>query len=282
VPTVRELRQRWRALAAAGGVDPRDVDILLGDAAGKPLSWIIAHADDDVSASVANEVEEKMGRRLGREPLQYIRGRSEFFGREFLVDERVLIPRPETEHLVEETVRRIGRHARVLDLGTGSGCVAVSVALERPDVSLFASDLSPAALAVASRNAARLGAGVRFFASDACEAIGARARFDAIVSNPPYIPAREIPGLQAEVRDFEPHMALTPGVTGLEVIERIVERARDLLNPGGILLFEIGFGQSEAVAKLSAASGWKSAFVPDLQGIPRVAVLSLIVDRRSG
>lgn len=272
--TVGEVRRQWREVAASSGVNPRDADVLLGDVLEKPFSWMVAHEDDEIGAGRAALVEELMRRRLRREPLQYIRGRTEFYGRDFLVDPRVLIPRPETEHLVEEAAKRVTRGARVLDIGTGSGCVALSIAMERPDLTVFASDLSPAALAVASQNATRLGARVRFFGSNVCESLGAAARFGAIVSNPPYVPAWEVAELQAEVRDYEPAMALTPGETGLEVIERILARAPALLDRGGIMLFEIGYSQSDAVARLAEAAGWEAEFAADLQGIPRVAVLS--------
>ncbi|HEU5162369.1 MAG TPA: peptide chain release factor N(5)-glutamine methyltransferase [Thermoanaerobaculia bacterium] len=272
--TVGEIRRLWRERASAREVDPRDADILLGDLLEKPLSWIVAHADSAVGVETADALEALLQRRLRREPLQYIRGRAEFFGREFHLDERVLIPRPETEHLVEEAIGRIRNGANVLDIGTGSGCVAISIALERTDLALYASDVSPSALALAAMNARRLGARVRFFASDVYEALGTRARFAAIVSNPPYIPAREIPTLQAEVRDYEPQNALTPGESGLEVIERLVERAGNLLEPDGIVLFEIGYSQSDAVSKIASAAGWSCAFKDDLQGIPRVAILS--------
>lgn len=274
MPTVRDLRRHWRELAEAAGVSPRDVDVLLGDVVEKPFSWIVAHEEDEIDTGRSALLGELVHRRLRREPLQYVRGKTEFYGRDFLVDPRVLIPRPETEHLVEASAKRIARGRRVLDVGTGSGCVAVSLALERPDLALFAADLSPAALAVAAGNATRLGARVRLFGSNVCESIGASTRVGAIVSNPPYVPAWEVPELQAEVRDWEPHMALTPGETGLEVIERILDRAPALLELDGLMLFEIGYSQSEAVARLAADGGWTAAFVADLQGIPRVAVLS--------
>lgn len=278
MPTVAEIRRRWRELATASDINARDADVLLGDLLDKPFSWIVAHEDAEVTGEIAAALETLMHRRLRHEPLQYVRGRTEFFGRDFEVDPRVLIPRPETEHLVEEAARRIRRGARVLDIGTGSGCVAISIALERPDLAMFASDLSLAALAVASRNASRLLARVRFFGSDVREAVGDGARFDAIVSNPPYVPRHQVAGLQAEVREFEPEMALTPGETGLEVIERILESA--LSGAEGMMLFEIGYSQGEAVARLAESRGWSSEFKTDLQGIPRVAVLSRVGSRK--
>jgi release factor glutamine methyltransferase len=273
VATVGETRARWRDAASARGINPRDADVLLGDLLGKPFSWLLGHDDDAVPEEAALALDALMARRLRHEPLQYIRGKTEFFGRDFAVDERCLIPRPETEHLVEQAAARIRPGARVLDVGTGSGCVAISLALERPDLHLLASDVSPAALALASHNARALGARVRFFSSDVFEGLGARARFDAIVSNPPYIPAHDVPGLQAEVR-FEPERALTPGASGLEVIERIVQRAASLTEPDGLVLLEIGYTQSGAVAAIAAAHAWQADFREDLQGIPRVAVLT--------
>lgn len=192
--------------------------------------------------------------------MQYIRGRCDFYAREFLVDDRVLIPRPETELVVEEAVRRAPRGATVVDAGTGSGCIAISLALERPDLRVIGVDISVAALALAKRNRDRLGARVELAASDLLDGI---RHADLIVSNPPYIPAADIDGLQREVRDHEPRSALTPGPRGTEAIERLVKT-------GVPLIVEIGFGQLDAVRALTRVD----AVVPDLAGIPRVVVSS--------
>src|SRR5260370_29071521 len=162
-----------------------------------------------------------MRRRVAGEPLQYIRGKTEFYGREFRVDARVLIPRPETESLVETAVERIDRGARVIDIGTGSGCIAVTLAVERPDLRVIGTDVSFGALAVASQNA---GNRVRLVASDLLAAFV--EDFDWIVSNPPYIAAGDIATLAPEVRDYEPRAALTPGPAGTETIARILHQAR--------------------------------------------------------
>lgn len=270
--TILELRRVWTRAAEAQRIDPRDVDVLLGDALGRPLSWILAHAEEPAPEEVIAAVREAMQRRLASEPLQYVRGRTEFYGHEFLVDPRVLIPRPETEHLVEEAARLLPSGSRVLEIGTGSGCVAITLSLERPDLHLVATDISLAALAVAARNCRALGARVRFAASDACESIW--GRFTAIVSNPPYVPAGDVSALQPEVRDYEPEIALTPGATGLELTERILEAAPRLVEEGGSILLEIGFSQSAPVTALAGRHGWSAQFRDDLAGIPRVAILS--------
>lgn len=261
--TIASLRARYRDLASTRGVDPRDVDVLLADVAGRSAAWLFAHGDERIDPAVLDTL---VARRLRGEPLQYIRGRSEFFGRELFVDDRVLIPRPETELLVEAAVARAPGGGRVLDVGAGSGCVAISLERERPDLEVISIDLSVAALAVASHNARRHGSRVRLAASDALDAI--RGEFDLIVSNPPYIPAAEIETLAVEVRDHEPRGALTPGPRGTEVIERILEARR-----APLVLLEIGYGQLPDVRRV--ARGYEIVeVVNDLAGIERVVVLS--------
>ena len=206
-----------------------------------------------------------MQRRLAGEPLQYIRGKTEFFGREFRVDDRVLIPRPETEILVETAIERIDRGARVVDIGTGSGCIAVTLALERPDLRVMATDISVGALAVAAQNA---NGSAELVGSDLLAAFV--EDFDWIVSNPPYIAAVEIESLATEVRDHEPRSALTPGPAGTEVIARILDQAGRAR-----IILEIAFGQLRTVRDLAAAHHFNVDGVRnDLAGIPRVVVLS--------
>jgi len=229
--------------------------VLLADALGRSVAWLFAHGDAEVDEHV---IDEQVRRRAAGEPLQYIRGRCDFYGREFLVDERVLIPRPETEILVEQAIKRAPRGARVVDVGTGSGCIAISLALERPDLRVIGVDISVAALAVAKRNRDRLGARVAFAASDLLAGV---RNIDLIVSNPPYIPAADIATLQTEVKDHEPRTALTPGPRGTEIIDRLLS--------GGIpAIIEIGYGQYDALR------GRVDDVVDDLAGIPRVVVSS--------
>jgi release factor glutamine methyltransferase len=266
-----ELRARFRQEAGAAGVNPRDVDLLIATILGRSPSWLFAHPEYRLSQPERERVEAAVERRLAGEPVQYIRGSCEFYGREFLVDSRVLIPRPETEHLVEEALRRLPGAAAVLDVCAGSGCVGVTLALERPRWQVTLSDLSTAALAVARGNATRHAADVGLVAADLLAPL--TGRFEAIVSNPPYIPRHEWEALATEVRDHEPALALTPGESGLEVIDRLLEEAPQRLVAGGLLLFEIGFGQAEAV-RTRCSSGWELLeLVNDLAGIPRVAVL---------
>jgi release factor glutamine methyltransferase len=246
-------------------VNPRDVDLLLGDLLGKPPAWLYAHGDDLVEPG---GLEALLQRRYGGEPLQYIRGRTEFYSREFLVDTRVLIPRPETELVVETALARAPRNGRLLDIGTGSGCIAISIERERPDLRVYSVDRSVDALAVAKANKERLQSNVHLAASDLTT--GLRADFDVVVSNPPYVPLAEYEELSVEVRIHEPRMALTPGPKGTEIIDRIFKEARAKL-----LIMEVGYGQEEAIRKLAAKRRWTvDAFLPDLAGIPRVVVLS--------
>ncbi|HSP13861.1 MAG TPA: peptide chain release factor N(5)-glutamine methyltransferase [Thermoanaerobaculia bacterium] len=267
---IDELRARHRQEAVRRGINPRDVDVLLGDLAGQSLPHLLAHGDERVDAAA---LEKLLGRRYAGEPLQYIRGKAEFFTREFLVDDRVLIPRPETELVVEAAVERAPRGGRVIDIGTGSGCIAISIERERPDLHVIGVDVSVAALAVAAKNRARLQAEIALAASDVLAAV--RGKFDLIVSNPPYIPKKDIAGLQTEVRDHEPHLALTAGTHGTEVIARILDDGQRLLRSGGRVIIEIGFGQEKDLRELAEAKSFEvETIVPDLAAIPRVIVLS--------
>ncbi|MGA7614661.1 MAG: peptide chain release factor N(5)-glutamine methyltransferase [Thermoanaerobaculia bacterium] len=272
---IRELRQRYRREALREGVSPRDVDLLLGDALEVSLVHLVSHDEETIENEALRRFTGWIERRFDGEPLQYIRGRCEFFGREFLVDPRVLIPRPETEILVEAALDRAPAGARVLDVGTGSGEIALTLAAERADLITFASDVSVGALAMARRNASRIGTTTRFVASDVLASI--RGRFELIVSNPPYVNAEAIESLQREVRDHEPRVALTPGGNGLQVIESLFSDSKEHLRPGGFLIMEIGFDQAAAVQRLAENCGWRiDTILDDLAGIPRIVVSSLV------
>lgn len=264
------VRTRHRGEALQRGVNPRDVDVLLADLTGRSLAWVIAHGEERPDLSPLTAL---LARRYAGEPLQYIRGKADFYSREFLVDDRVLIPRPETELVVEAAIDRAPRGGRVADIGTGSGCIAISIERERPDLRVLGVDVAIGALAVAAANRARLQSSVRLAASDLLAAV--RGPFDLVVSNPPYIPQREIAALQTEVRDHEPMMALTPGPRGTEVIERILDDTRRVLRPDGLVIMEIGFGQESLLRDLAAAKSYNvERFIDDLAGIARVIVLS--------
>ena len=213
--------------------------------------------------------------------MAYIVGRKEFYGLDLAVNPAVLIPRPETELLVEQAIERAPRGGRVVDVGAGSGCIAVSLAIARPDLRVFAVDVSVAALVVAKANSRAAGASaagarghlVRLAASDLLSSF--HGRFDLIVSNPPYIPAGDVESLAPEVRDFEPRNALTPGPRGTEAVARLFEEAR-----GTPLIFEIGFGQECAVREIAAAAHYAiDDVIPDLAGRPRVVVSSAHVGK---
>ena len=241
------------------GVNPRDVDVLLSDSLRQPLAYIVAHGDERMDPA---PLETLLRRRFNGEPLQYIRRRTEFFGHEFYVDDRVLIPRPETELLVETAIARAPRGARVIDIGTGSGCIAVSLQLARPDLRVVGVDTSVGALTVAKINGA-----TALAASDVLSAF--RRDFDLVVANPPYIAAQEMQQLAPEVRDHEPRIALTPGARGTEVIERILAQAKTNV------MMEIAMGQEPAIRELAAIYRYDiDAVINDLAGIPRVVVLS--------
>jgi release factor glutamine methyltransferase len=222
-----------------------------------------------------------VSRRASREPFAYIVGHEEFWGRQFEVTPAVLIPRPETELIVEIALAllRDGAEGRtaICDVGTGSGCIAVSIAAERPQTGIIAVDRSPSALDVARRNAARYGVApqIDFRRGDLFE--GVAETFDVIVSNPPYVAEGDRQTIQAEVGSYEPADALFAGVDGLDVIRRLVEEAPRHLAAGAHLVFEFGFGQADAIAELIREGG-RLVLIEmrrDLQGIPRTAVTKL-------
>ena len=265
-----DFREHWREVALERGISPRDVDLLLGDHLGKTAAYVVAHGEIEIDAA---PVEALLQRRFAGEPIQYIRGRTEFFSREFSVDDRVLIPRPETEILVETALARAPQNGRVVDIGTGSGCIAISMERERSDLRVLGLDVSTDALAVADRNRRALKSSVRLAASDLLDAVN--AHIDLIVSNPPYIAEAEIAGLADEVKLFEPRLALTPGESGMEIIERILDDAHAVLATNGVVIFEMGYGQSETIVTVAEANRFAvEEIIPDLAGIDRVVVLS--------
>ncbi len=249
-------------------------EVLLAHAVRSSRSYLYAHAERELKEVEWIHYGRYLHERLGGKPTQYITGRQEFYGREFRVNQAVLIPRPETEHLVEAAVKRIASGSRVVDVGCGSGAIAASVALELK-TGVFACDISPAAIDVARRNAADLGAKVEFVACDLLSAFTARS-LDAVLSNPPYVPLRDREKLQREVRDFEPHVAVFGGETGNEIYARLVAEAARVLRPGGLLLVELGFESLDAVRAMTE-TGWRDvAVADDLAGIPRVLTAKLL------
>jgi release factor glutamine methyltransferase len=235
---------------------------------------VLAYPEEELDAATVGRFQELLERRLGGEPIAYIFGEREFYGRVFTVDPRVLIPRPETEHLVELALELgLPERPRILDLGTGSGCLAVTLACELPGARLTATDVSPAALAVAHLNARRHGVEDRVRLAAADLAFPMRlGGFDLVVSNPPYVGLDEAPYLSTDVRDHEPATALFAPRTRLSIIERLVTELGGLAS-GSLVAFEIGAGREKAVSDLLADSPLELiAIRPDLAGIPRVVV----------
>ena len=255
----------------------REAGSLLAFLLDKDRTFILSHADDPISGEQEMLFHEFLDARAQGEPAQYITGRQDFFGLEFEVTPDVLIPRPETELLVEAAIKIVRSEEKVsfCDVGTGSGCIAITLLTRLPLAFAIAVDVSTAALDIAKRNAARhrVTDRVEFLLSDCFDSIPQQS-FDLIVSNPPYVAEDAVATLQREVRDFEPRIALTAGGDGLDVIRRLVRDARDYLKPGGHLLFEIGFDQHEAVGGLIDAQVWEMLDIhQDLQGIPRTVAL---------
>ena len=251
----------------------RDAELLLLRLIERDRAFLLTHPDLLLTTDQTAQYESWLRRRALHEPIQYILGEQEFFGLTFAVTPDVLIPRPETEHLVEALLGRVphDRPLRIADVGTGSGAIAVALSYALPEAQVTGLDISEAALAIAKRNAEthHVAGRMRFLTSDVLSAV-ASERFDAIVSNPPYVAEADRASLEPQVRDYEPSGALFAGTSGLDVYERLIPEAHAALEPGGWLLTEIGQGQRDALTQL--LSGWNNVgFIDDLQGIPRVA-----------
>jgi release factor glutamine methyltransferase len=269
---LKEILDRAAARLAPSSTARRDAELLLLRTVGRDRAWLLTHSNAELTAEQQAQFDAWVERRTKHEPVQYILGQTEFYGLAMRVTPAVLIPRPETEHLVEAVLGKVSRNAklRICDVGTGSGAIAVALAHAQPQAEVTALDCSTAALEVARQNAQFHGVAdrVRLVESDLLVAVRDE-RFDIVVSNPPYVARSET--LEPQVREWEPHGALFAGPTGLEVYQRLIPQAWDVLAPTGWLLLEIGHGQREALAHL--LRGWNNVeFVADLQGISRVAI----------
>jgi release factor glutamine methyltransferase len=272
------LRQASQALDQAGVADARrEASSLLAHIVAKDRTFLISHAEAALDDNAVRRFAAAIERRAAGEPAQYITGVQDFYGRSFRVTPAVLIPRPETELLVEAALELMNANALICDVGTGSGCIAVTLLCERAEARAVGLDISEAALLVATRNATALGVEERIElrVSDCLAGLDpGTEQFDLIVSNPPYVSAAAVRGLQREVRDHEPLVALSPGDDGLRVIRRLLSEAPVFIRGRGYLLMEIGFDQGESVRELVDERVWTLINVlPDLQSIPRIVVL---------
>lgn len=248
-----------------------DAWYLLEHIIGHDRSWYFLHMQEQVPSDMEEEYKRLLQLRGIHKPLQQITGKAYFMGLEFTVNEHVLIPRQDTEILVEEALKRMSEHARILDLCTGSGCILLSLLYNKNKAEGVGIDISEDALEVAKRNSCDLNIHAEFIQSNLLEK--AEGTFDLIVSNPPYIPAKVIEGLMEEVRDYEPHLALDGGEDGLDFYRRIVAEAGAYLNPGGWLIMEIGQEQGEAVRQMLLQAGYEEIeVVQDLAGLDRVVL----------
>jgi release factor glutamine methyltransferase len=282
------LRDAQRAASRRLGESPelrdraaQDAALLLRHTLGLSPAQMLAYPERVLTAEEDQRYGQAIARRLAHEPVQYILGEQEFYGLALCVTPAVLIPRPETELLVQAVLSELsheggsaGDRARILDVGTGSGAIAIAIAANLPGAEITAVDISPESLALAQENVHRHGlqARIRLLPSDLLTGLPSREpSFDVVVSNPPYVPLADRSTLHLEVREYEPARALFAGDSGLDVYRRLIPEARVHLRSGGLLAMEFGYGQRDALAQLLA--GWNDVrFLPDLQGIPRAVL----------
>src|SRR5688500_2970492 len=279
VSIAEALRQAAQILDQSGVAEERrEASSLLSHIIERDRTFLISHAQDRLDEGEWERFKKVVVRRAAGEPTQYITGTQDFFGRAFRVTPDVLIPRPETELLVEAALQVMNANSTVCDVGTGSGCIAVTLLCERVDARAVAVDLSDAALEIARQNAREHAVQdrIEFLVSDCFSGLkeSTSQLFDLIISNPPYVSANMLQGLQREVRDHEPLVALSPGADGLSVIRRLLTEAPAFLRGNGHLLMEIGFDQGEAISQLIDQNVWSSReHLHALQCIPRIVVL---------
>ncbi len=274
MPNISETLERaTETLQASGIVEARrEAKSLLAFVLDKNQTFLVAHSEYKLSAEEKTRFQTVLNRRANREPFQYIIGRQEFCGLDFTVTKDVLIPRPETEMIVEAAIEILKENARVCEVGIGSGCVCVSILHEVKTASAIGLDASERALAVAERNAKthKVLERLELKLSNVFDNLQ-NEKFDLIVSNPPYISMEEMKTLQREVRDFEPYIALTDGKDGLSIVEKIIGNAPNFLKADGVLLMEIGFNQAVKVQEMFDKTIWREIeILPDLQSILRM------------
>jgi release factor glutamine methyltransferase len=262
------LIQGQRLLEEAKISAPRlTAEVLLAHAVGSDRTWLYAHSEEELREVWWIHYGRYLHERLKGRPAQYITGHQEFYGRQFRVTPDVLIPRPETEHSIEAALQLAAHAKTVVDIGTGSGAIAVTLALET-GARVIATDISESAARVARLNAQHAGAAIDIVVCD-LGAVLAGGRFDLVISNPPYVPESDLQTVQKEVREYEPHVALFGGRDGLEVYRRLIPDAWRLLVPGGLLILEIGWREGDAIRTMLA--GWQDIEIrTDLASIPRV------------
>lgn len=284
-PTLKILLREGTALLRAAQIPAphQTASLLMCGILKLDHATLIAHPEYTISVADATKLRDAFSRRAQGEPAQYLIGSQEFYGLEFKVSPAVLIPRPETEFLVEVALEFYRQQSlirpRIIDIGTGSGCLAVTLAVNVPDAQIIALDLSPDALEVARQNAVThcVADRIQFLESNYLSAVRdlpSSERVDVVVTNPPYISQAEYADLQREVRDFEPKMALVGGDVGTEGYAQILADLDRVLKPDGLFACEVGYTQAQAVARLGLQAGWNDQrIIDDLQGIPRVVVL---------
>ena len=277
------LQQASKLLKRAGLAEANlTAEVLLAHILRCDRSYLYTHPERQLSWTEYVQFARAIHERLEGKPLHYITGHREFYGRDFLVSPASLIPRPETEHLIEIALQKAAHARTVVDIGTGSGVLAITLALELPSrPQTIATDISLPALKLAQKNAQRLHAPVCFVQCDMASAL-ATACIDLVVCNPPYVAEKDQKQLPKEVREYEPPIALFPGPTGLEFYQRLIPEAQRVLRAEGWLIVELGFGQADSVRSLFPSPPWTEPEIfPDLAGIPRVLAAQLKRNRQS-